>query len=254
MDRDKVLALYDREMRRDPPGFPGVRVERLDGLVRIVGDVNLVTYCEAEAPQIPRLVAEQVEYFRRAGTRVEWTTFAHDRLPGLESALEANGFRPEELESLVVFDLSTGLPRSDPPPGLELRRVADESGWQDAMAASASAFGPDHRPHVSRWADYRVDPALFVAYLEGTPVASGRTDLPPGRSFAGLYGGGVNPSFRHRGVYRALVRRRAELALAEGYRYLTVDARETSRPILERLGFVPLTTTRPWVLRLGPGE
>ena len=32
------------------------------------------------------------------------------------------------------------------------------------------------------------------------------------------------------------------------YRYLTVDARDTSRPILERLGFIELTTVTGWTL------
>ena len=51
------------------------------------------------------------------------------------------------------------------------------------------------------------------------------------------------PGFHGRGLYGATVARRAEPASECGYRFLYVDALPTSRPILEQLGFVKLTTT-----------
>ena len=71
----------------------------------------------------------------------------------------------------------------------------------------------------------------------------------PGRAFAGLYGGSTVPEYQGRGVYRALVAARAAEARRWGHRYLTVDARESSRPILQRLGFQPLTSISDWVLK-----
>ncbi len=53
--------------------------------------------------------------------------------------------------------------------------------------------------------------------------------------------------WRGRGLYRALIAFRARIAAERGYRYLQVDASDQSRPILERLGFVALTTTTPYV-------
>jgi hypothetical protein len=41
---------------------------------------------------------------------------------------------------------------------------------------------------------------------------------------------------------------RTRLATDRGYRYLRTDALPTSRPILEKLGFVQLTTTVPYPL------
>ena len=84
------------------------------------------------------------------------------------------------------------------------------------------------------------------------PVSSGRLELAPGKAFAGLYGGGTRPDYQGRGVYRALVAARAAEARRRGHRYLTVDARETSRPILQRIGFQPLTTIRDWTLAAAP--
>lgn len=48
-------------------------------------------------------------------------------------------------------------------------------------------------------------------------------------------------------MYKALVAVRAARALDLGYRYLHVDASDNSSPILQRLGFLPVTTTTPWV-------
>ena len=62
-----------------------------------------------------------------------------------------------------------------------------------------------------------------------------------GTEFAGLWGGGSTlPGWRGRGIYRALVGRRAQLAAQLGVKYLLVDASAASRPILGRLGFVPI--------------
>lgn len=51
---------------------------------------------------------------------------------------------------------------------------------------------------------------------------------------------------RGRGLYRATVLKRAEIARERGYRWLFVDALPTSRPILDRIGFTQLTTTTPY--------
>ena len=63
-----------------------------------------------------------------------------------------------------------------------------------------------------------------------------------------MFGGITLPEFRGRGLYRATVAKRAELARERGYRWLYSDALPTSRPILERVGFVPITTTEPFML------
>jgi len=71
--------------------------------------------------------------------------------------------------------------------------------------------------------------------------------LTEGTEFAGLWGGSTLAAWRGRGIYRALVARRAQLAAERGVRYLQVDASADSRPILERLGFLAITTTTPYV-------
>ncbi|MGB6501350.1 MAG: GNAT family N-acetyltransferase [Thermoplasmata archaeon] len=247
----ELRALYDAEIRRDPPAIPGTRVERIGPIVRLTGTENIVLYSELRSDNARQVVAEQADFFRRAGGEAEWKVYGHDGPPELESILAEAGFVPEEPETLVILDLEASVPERPSTPGVGVRRVRDALGVRDAVAANEAAFGPSGRKYSAQYAELVEDPnqALFVAYVGDAPIGSGRLELVPGRSFAGLWGGGVAPAHRRHGIYRALVATRAEMAKAAGYRYLTVDARETSRPILERLGFVPLTTTRPWVLR-----
>jgi GNAT superfamily N-acetyltransferase len=88
---------------------------------------------------------------------------------------------------------------------------------------------------------------MVIAMAGDEPISAARTDFLPGTEFAGLWGGGTLPQWRRRGIYRALVRYRAELAARRGYTYLTVDASDQSRPILERIGFECLAITTPFI-------
>ena len=96
-------------------------------------------------------------------------------------------------------------------------------------------------------ADAGGEDARVLAVAAQTPIAAGRVEFHPGTEFAGLWGGGTLPAWRRRGVFRALVAHRAALASDRGFRYLQVDASPDSRPILERLGFVALATTTPFI-------
>jgi GNAT superfamily N-acetyltransferase len=80
----------------------------------------------------------------------------------------------------------------------------------------------------------------WLAYLDGRAVAWGTAVAGP----RGLYlaGGATLPEARGRGAYRALVRARWDYAAQLGTPALTVGAQETSRPILERLGFERICT------------
>ena len=89
----------------------------------------------------------------------------------------------------------------------------------------------------------------MVAYDGEAPVGSGRLELGEGIEFASLWGDCTLPEHRGRGIFRALVARRAQIAKERGYRYLQVDAMDTSRPIFERLGFAELAKTTPFIRR-----
>jgi len=252
----EVLSHYDWEMRQDPFVAPGVQVERVGGLVRLRGSYNCILYSRLGEGEAPGVVREQAEFFRRAHTSVEWKVFGHDGPAQLETLLSEQGFRPGPPETLVAFDLTRDSLPPATVPGVEIRRVTGEAGVQDSLEANVGAFGEEARRSSAEYAGIlrAPDQALYVAYAQDRPVASARVELPPHRSFAGLYGGGTIPAFRHRGIYRAMVGARGALAKGLGYRYLTVDAQESSRPILEQLGFFALARTRAWVLEVPSGQ
>lgn len=250
MDGRAILALYDAQMRADPPAEIGIRSEWAGSVLRRLGERSFIEHWIFDSGAAHAAVAAEAAHFRGAGLGVEWRVFSHDGPPNLKSALAETGFAPAPPETFMVFDL-TALPEVGAIPSVSVRRVTDLRGVEDVMAVRTEAFG-DASPDLGRELAARLaDPALllFVAYADGRPLASGRLEAPDGRPFAGLYGGGVAPDSRGRGLYRALVAARAAQAKRLGRRYLTVDAADTSRPLLQRMGFVPLATVRGWTLQ-----
>ena len=88
---------------------------------------------------------------------------------------------------------------------------------------------------------------VLTVEAEGQVVSAAWLVIKPGTEFAGLWAGSTLAPWRGRGIYRALVARRAQLAWNRGVTYLQVDASDDSRPILSRLGFQAVTTTTPYV-------
>lgn len=123
----------------------------------------------------------------------------------------------------------------------QLRGSAEESAiW----AADWSWLAADLRERIAAAPD-QIE--ILVAEADDIVVSAAWLVYKPGTDFAGLWGGSTLADWRGRGIYRALVARRAQLAVARGVKYLQVDASDNSRPILERLGFVAVTTTTPYV-------
>jgi GNAT superfamily N-acetyltransferase len=83
--------------------------------------------------------------------------------------------------------------------------------------------------------------SIYTAYVGPQPACSGWTYFHPGSEFGSLWGGSTIPSQRGKGLYTALLAARVTEALQRGVRYLSVDAGEMSRPIVERYGFTNLT-------------
>lgn len=142
---------------------------------------------------------------------------------------------------------------AEAPEGIRFLPVTDRAAVDLVADVHEKAFGTDStRLRHQLLARLEDDPDTVVAVVAlagDVPVSAARMELVPGTRFAGLWGGGTVEGWRGRGIYRALVAHRARAAVERGYRYLQVDAMPTSRPILERLGFEPLTITQPHVYR-----
>lgn len=228
-----------------------MRVEHRPGIVRISGLWDCVVYSQlTDATADAAIAREQSQPLPPGGT-LEWKLYAHDRPGDLGARLRNAGFEPQPLETLVVLDLERELEPQPLPSGVTIRSVDDRAGLADVGRVEIQAFGQDYSSRneefLARMQFGTV--RFFVAYSDNEPVSAARLEMPKSGDFAGLFGGGTAPEFRHRGIYRALVARRAGIAREHGYRYLTVDAMPTSLPILRRLGFVPLTTILAWSWR-----
>lgn len=253
VDEKEILARFDAQVRRGILPEPGIRVERTYRAVRIVGLWNCILYSELDATTADSEIAAQVDYFRHRDTQFEWKVYAHDQPRDLDRRLADAGFVPEKQETFMVLDLDGELPSPEPPGGITLREINDPEGLAHLSAVGELAFGVDYstmnEEFLARLPLGTV--TFYVAYAGAEPVSAGRLETPPDCEFAGLYGGGTAPSHRRQGIYRSLVGARALEARRRGYRYLNVDAAHESRPILERIGFVALTTVRAWNWRPG---
>ncbi|WP_327289177.1 GNAT family N-acetyltransferase [Streptomyces sp. NBC_01198] len=263
MDSTHALALFDAQLRRDaPPESPTTRIDRLPGVVRQVGAGTHewcgILWSDLDATTADAAIAAQLDWLRgpeAAGREFEWKTYAHDGPADLGDRLLAAGFTPEEPETLMVAEIDevAELTRgAELPPGVRLEPVRDAAGVDLAAAVHEQAFGTNADrlrirmlDQVTRSAD---TVSIVLAMAGDVPVCAARMELCPGTDFAGLWGGGTVKEWRGKGIYRALVARRARIAAAHGYRYLQVDASNDSRPILQRLGFAALSVTTPYLI------
>ena len=258
-DAPELLAAYDAQVRdRVPDRLPkGVTVERDGPLVRFLGLAGrgFVVYRDLggiEGADLDELIARQVRAFAERGESFEWKLHGHDRPEDLSQRLLEVGFEPEETETVViarVASIATGVQ----PEGVSLREVTSRADFERIAALEQAVWG--HHGQET-WlvemleSERAVDPdaiTIVVAESGATVVCAAWIRFEQGSEFATLWGGATLPEWRRRGIYRATVAHRANVAAERGFRYLEVDASDDSRPILERLGFQAVTTTTPYV-------
>ncbi|MEV0641571.1 GNAT family N-acetyltransferase [Streptomyces sp. NPDC050619] len=255
MDHAAVLALYDRDMREGAqPDGPGARIERPGRVVRQVSSAhgwNGVVWSDLDAASADAAITEQIAHYSGLGREFEWKLYGHDLPVDLGKRLAAAGFTPEPEETLMIAEVADLTLDAAAPEGIRVLPVTDRAGVDLVADVHDKAFGTDssrlRHQLLARLTDEPDTVVAVVALAGDTPVSAARMELVPGTRFAGLWGGGTVEEWRGRGIYRALVAHRAQAAVERGYRYLQVDAVSRSRPILERLGFQPLTTTTPYV-------
>src|SRR5262249_32401650 len=132
-----------------------------------------------------------------------------------------------------------------------LREVTERVDFDRIARMEQSVWGDEHGwlPDMLE-SERKVDPdgiAVVVAEDGDTVVCAAWIRFDPGTEFATLWGRAAPPDSRRKGIYRATVAYGATLAQQRGKRYLETDASDDSNPILQRLGFVPVTTTTPYI-------
>lgn len=250
MDLVALRELFDRALRADPPPAVGVEYRWFEGVLRATqGAQDFIVWWDFSIDRTAAIVEREAARVRSIGNDLRWQVCGHDRPVGLEQALASAGFEDQGLEKWLVIEASATA-TFERPPGVDVRQVRTEEELAAYLAVVREAFDDEGFAkdfYLPRLHDEAL--ILLLAYADGEPAATGRLESPRDCPFAGLFDGGVIPRYRGAGLYRAIVADRAIEAARRGARYLNVNARETSRPILERLGFEPLTTMHQWLLK-----
>lgn len=156
--------------------------------------------------------------------------------PALERRLAAAGYQGAAAQSMRLR-LTEAADLSDPEP-LRVRERSEVLSWYRVFCASRG-----HRP-VERDAPWEalLGPAsphhLFLARVDGVPVACGALQVDRIRGVGLLWGGGTVPHAQGQGAWRALVQARLAVARALDLRWAATTALvDTSQPGLAALGF-----------------
>jgi GNAT superfamily N-acetyltransferase len=253
-----LLAAFDSQMRaRLSMRLPDGAHEEQDGPVYRSwgwGPRGFVIHRDLshlEGPALDALIERQCRFFADLQLAFEWKTYAHDRTADLSHRLRAAGFVPEGEESLVIGVVAELETEPRLPHGVTLREVRSRADIRRMAQLMSRVWGEDLTSLGELFSrDIEANPddvVLLVAEAEGEVVAAARANLSRGSQFATLWAGSTLPEWRNRGIYRATVAYRAGLAAQRGFEYLQLDASDQSRPILERLGFLTVSSTTPYV-------
>jgi ribosomal protein S18 acetylase RimI-like enzyme len=256
-DAAALLAAYDHQLRDVAEVRSAGHWERHGPLIWATysGGRGFVTYRSLDGvtgAALDELVGETVEHYASdpETSRFEWKTRGHDAVPELDAVLRRHGLVPDDPESVMVGraeDLAVDVPL---PAGVTLRKVTEPDDVRRMVAMQDDVFGDPHPGMadelLQRLAEHDDGMELWVAEADGEVVSAGRIEPVEGTDFAGIWGGATLPHWRGRGIYRALTAERARSALRHGVTFINSDSTEYSRPILERSGFLKVTTTTPY--------
>jgi GNAT superfamily N-acetyltransferase len=172
---------------------------------------------------------------------LEWKVFARDEPFNLLTHLDdfEFGIGPETwFMALDTHQLSDFWLKQTP---FNIKKVTNRVEVADYVAVEQAVWGENDAerwlrllPHAQNYI------SLYVVYYDGAPVSCGRASFNPQSMFCGLWGGATLPEYRGYGFYLALVSARIQEAVKRNVRYVTIEAAETSRPILEKRGFTVL--------------
>ncbi|MGK4909809.1 GNAT family N-acetyltransferase [Streptomyces albus] len=252
---DELRTAYDAQLRGVTPPGGSARIEKDGPLTRVVGwHRGFVTGPRdlgVRGAALDTLIARQRDFFTARGEPVEWKTRAHDLPADLTDRLTAAGFVAEDSETVLIGRSADLAACPVLPDGVTLRRVTTTADLRRIATMESTVWGEDRSwladDLASRVGSAPENICVLVAEACGEVVCAAWLVFNDGLDFAGLWGGSTLAEWRGRGIYRAMVAHRAQLAAARGVPYVYVDASADSAPILTRLGLHAVTTTTPYV-------
>ena len=256
-DAEQILAIFDREQRQEVETF-GAHREVSGNVIRLISEPDqqgwsAIIYSQLDATTVGAEIEDQIGYFECLGRDFEWKIYTHDQPLDLLERLAARGFEIGDREAVMVLDLLETPDLLRRSIAHDMRRVEDPERVKEVLIVQEQVDGFD----LSWLADElsrqlcldHEGLSVFAAYWDGALASSAWIRFHrPGR-FASLWGGATLPQYRRRGLYSGLLAIRAQAAWERGFRFLTVDASDMSRPILEKFGFRRITYTYPCTWR-----
>jgi len=194
--------------------------------------------------EIAEVIDDVFATYERIGTAFKWCVGPPTRPLDMAERLRKRGARAADVALMacdtaalhIAYDSAITVTPIDEHNADELWFPVDFEGWHIAPENQS------HRRDEVLWTLRNLGDSrrLFVASIDGRPVATTSFVLKDDgdTSLAYMSGGMVLPSYRGRGIYRALIEARLAALRSMGMRLAVTQARvETSAPILARLGF-----------------
>jgi hypothetical protein len=243
----RLQALRPFRVLPSPPGFSKVERGTFTAALHPMPIAQVVDPGVLEPADVGAAVAEARDVIRGHGrSLLAWMLGPEHRWLGPE--LERHGLVHSDTPGFEAVENAMALarrPAGDVPDGVVVAPVISFDDYVASQGVENEAFEVPQEMRddleatvQERYSEY-VTPGnplrQFSAKLEGRVVGAAAAGLGP--AGVNLFGGAVLPEARGRGVYRALVAARWELAVANRTPALTVQAGRMSKPILERLGF-----------------
>lgn len=211
---------------------------------------NMVLCSDLNENNADPIIEKEISYFRARNEKFEWKLFDYDQPSDLAERLKLHGLREAEEESLLVVPLNNYQNKISLAPHVTVAKIESEKSLRTLLeGVNEDETNPEHLEGLLQnllihMREAKDSIGIFGAYYDGQPASIGWAFYNPHGRFCGLFGGTTLSRYRGKGLYKALVQKRAEEAARKGFAYLFVDAGPMSQPILHKLGFNELARMR----------
>jgi hypothetical protein len=194
-----------------------------------------LTEPSVDAASVIRDVADRA---RNSGAaRLSWTVRPGSKPVGLTRELLRSGGEITRTIDICAYDLSDGPPVIQVPDDVSVRPIKTREEVATSQLINAQVWNHATLTDAEIPKAYEtLERGQFLGYYPETPAGTAGYSLSG--TVARLWGAGVLPPFRSKGVYRSLVDARLKDATHRGATLTLVHAETgTSAPILQKLGF-----------------
>lgn len=251
MNTQEIIKNYNQYERIEVtiPGYIKYTSPHIVKMISSAAHGSHISYFNLSPDKVDDTIKAELEFFKQHQVSFEWKTYDTDSPSNIGERLLAHGFKKGEPESFMVLELDTiahSFAESD-----SVVEVHNLAGIQDAINVQQQVWGGDmsgQLAHLIASKEFAPnDISIYLVYENNKPVTSGWIVYNGESPFAGIWGGSTVDGYRGKGYYSALLHKRINDARRKGKKFLTIDASEMSRPIVEKHGFKKVATTTPYL-------